>query len=317
MRTSFFYLSCNEAPLLEHAIAAGLAEQPDELYVVDNGSTDGTPELCARLGIECIALSPRVTYCEAMNVGIARATGGAVALLQADCFVQPGFKAAALASLQADPLAGSVAPKLMRTTGPRPEDRTQQMDAAGMVFDRRRKNGLVGHGRPASGYTTPGEVFGADGAGAVYRAVALRECAVAGEVFDPDLERWASDADVAWRLRTLGWRSVFAPDARAYHVRTYSPSTRNTMPEASRQMQFRNRYLMMVKNDRLRDVLRDLPIIALYEILALGHVLLRERHLLAAYGQTLRLLPAARRRRAALRRRRRASRPPFGLEARQ
>ena len=78
-------------------------------------------------------------------------------------------------------------------------------------------------------------------------------------------------------------------------------------------MQFRNRYLMMVKNETRRGLARDLPRIAGYELLAIGHVLLRERELMPAYGEAWRLMPEARRQRSQVQARRRAELPPFGL----
>jgi GT2 family glycosyltransferase len=248
-----------------------------------------------------------------MNATIAGSRGDLVAFLQADTFVAPGFLEAARGPF-ADPLVGSVAPKLVRALGPRPEDRLEELDTAGMVVDRRRKNGLVGHGAPASAYARRAEVFGADGAAAVYRRAALEDVAVDGEVFDVDLERWASDADLAWRAHVLGWRCVYEPAAVAYHVRSYSPSTRAEMSEASRRMQFRNRYLMIAKNEG-RELARDLPLVLGYEVLALGHVLLRERHLLRGYRDAWRRLPAARRRRRAIQARRVAGRVRYGLQA--
>ena len=73
---------------------------------------------------------------------------------------------------------GSVAPKLIRTEGPRADQRLDVMDTAGMSLDRRRKNGLVGHGPPALGFDTAAEAFGADGAAALYRRAALEDAAV-------------------------------------------------------------------------------------------------------------------------------------------
>jgi hypothetical protein len=87
------------------------------------------------------------------------------------------------------------------------------------------------------------------------------------------------------------------------------------MDAASRRMQYRNRYLMMVKNDSWAEVRPDLPRIALYELLALGHVLLRERELLGAYADARRRLPRARAHRRAIQARRRVDRVPFGLTA--
>ncbi|MDX6674894.1 MAG: hypothetical protein QOH11_2312, partial [Solirubrobacteraceae bacterium] len=205
-------------------------------------------------------------------------------------------------------------PKLVRALDPRPEDRLEELDAAGMVVDHRRKNGLVGHGAPASAYARRAEVFGADGAAAVYRRAALEDVAIDGEVFDVDLERWASDADLAWRAHLLGWRCIYEPAALAHHVRSYSPSTRAEMSEASRRMQFRNRYLMIAKNEG-RELARDLPLVLGYEVLVIGHVLLRERHLLPAYRDAWRRLPAARRRRRAIQARRVAGRVRYGLQA--
>jgi hypothetical protein len=80
-------------------------------------------------------------------------------------------------------------------------------------------------------------------------------------------------------------------------------------------MQFRNRILMIAKNETRRGLLRDGALIAGYELLALGHVLLRERHLLAGYRDAWRLLPAARARRAVVQAARTVELPPFGLRA--
>ena len=314
MRASFLFLSTDEADLLRVALPAAAAEQPDEIVVVDNASSDDTGRVAGESAARVVRLDERASYSRAMNAGIGACGGDAVALLQADSFVAPGYLRAGLAALAA-PGVGSVAPRLVRTLGPEPDQRTEQLDTAGMVVDRRRKNGLVGHGTPAARWSEPAEVFGADGAAALYRRETLEDCAIAGEVFDPDLERWASDADVAWRARVLGWKSAYEPAALVHHIRTYSPSTRETMSLADRRMQFRNRYLMMAKNDSARELARDLPRVALYEALALGHVLLRERELLGAYAEAWRRLPAARRRRRDIQARRRTRRVPFGLEA--
>jgi len=74
---------------------------------------------------------------------------------------------------------------------------------------------------------------------------------------------------------------------------------------------------MIVKNDPLPGLLRDLPRILAYEVVALGFALLCERHLLRGYVEAARLLPRMRRKRAALRRRRSArglGALPYGLE---
>jgi GT2 family glycosyltransferase len=317
VRTTVILTSTGEAELLRHSLPAALAQDGADVVVVDNGCLDDTTQVAEELGAQVLRFAQQTQYCEVTNAAIASTSGDAVLLLNADCFLEPGFLAAARPRLD-EHRVGSVAPKLLRTTGPGPAVQLDVIDAAGMVVDRRRKNTLVGHGRPSLGYDEPAEVFGVDGAAALYRRETLERCAVEGEVLDPDFERWASDVDLAWRARLLGWKCVYEPGAVAYHVRLYSPSTRAGMPERDRRMQFRNRYLMMVKNDTAHGLVRDLPRIAAWEAAALGWALLRERHLLAAYAETARLLPAARRRRRWVQSARRSAgvnRVPFGLEA--
>jgi GT2 family glycosyltransferase len=313
MRAGFVMLSSDEAPLLECSLAATVAEGFDEALVIDNGSSDTTAEIARRHGVERLALDRRRPYTEAMNLGLRRVSADAVALLQADTFVAPGYREACLQALE-DPGVGSVAPKLLRTTGPAVEDRLAIIDAAGMSVDRRRKNSLVGHGRPSGSYSQPSEAFGADGAAAFYRRRALEDCAIDDQIFDENMPGWGCDADLAWRARLLGWRTRYEPRAVAHHIRSYSPTTRAHTSAVDRRTQFRNRYLMIAKNDSLADLARDaLPLLS-YELMALGYAVLREPELLVGYLEAARRLPAALRRRRAIQTRRRVGRVPLGLE---
>jgi GT2 family glycosyltransferase len=316
MKVGMPVISTNEGELLRQALPTALEQDGAEFDVVvlDNASQDSTAAVADELGVRCVRLARRHSFCEAMNAGLREVEGEVLLFMQPDTFLTPGFVATGLRRL-AEPGVGSVAPKLVRTEGPRPEQRLDAIDTAGMVVDRRRKNGLVGHGRPSLAFDLPGEVFGADGAVALYRREALEQAADGdGAVFDEDLVTWGSDADLAWRVRLVGWRCVYEPAGVAYHIRTYSPSTRAAMPEWDRMMQFRNRYLMLAKNDPLPSLLRDLPRIVGWDLLALPYIVLRERCLLRGYVEAARLLPRMLRKRAPLQRRRASSTLPYGLE---
>lgn len=309
--TTVLVLSVDEADRLAHCLPAALAQPGARVVVIDNACTDATVALCEELGVAVVRLPERRSYAAAVNAGLA-ATDGDVLLLNADCVLAPGFLPAATAAL-AHPGVGSVAPKLVRATGMRPADRLGVLDTAGMRIDRRRKNGLVGHGEPESRYATPAPAFGGDGACVLYRRAALEACAVDGEVLDEDMALWASDADLAWRAQLLGWGCAYEPRAVAWHMRFYSPTTRAAVPEEHRRLQFTNRLLMVAKNETPRGFAGDAGPILAYEVLALGHAVLRERHLLKGYADAARLLPRALRRRRAIRARRLAGRrPPFG-----
>ena len=315
MNTTILLISTDRATELRHSLPAALAQPDAEVIVLDNASTDTTPELTREHGARHLRLERRMSWAEANNAGIRAAEGESVLLLNADCFLEPTFLEHARTAL-AQPGVGSVAPKLIRTLGPDRAERLDLIDAAGMSLDRRRKNNLVGHGRPSLAFDTPGRSFGADGAAALYRREMLNDCALDGNVLDPAFEKWASDVDLAWRGHLMGWDCAYEPRAVAYHVRSYGPSSRRLVPEGDRRVQFRNRYLMMLKNDSRASLARDLPRIGAYEALALGFALLRERHLLRGYAEARRLAADARRQGRIIARRRKLDPRlvPFGLE---
>jgi GT2 family glycosyltransferase len=283
--TAILVLSVDEAEMLRHSLPAAAAQPGAELVVIDNACTDATAAVAGEHGARVVALPERLSYAAAMNAGLAAlGPADAVLLLNADCFLDPGYLAAALPRLR-EPGVGCVAAKLLRVTGPGAEP--DAIDAAGMWLDRRRKNGLIGHGEPVTAYDRRADVFGVDGACALYRREVLDACGP--EVFDEDMALWITDVDLAWRVRRLGWRCVYEPAATARHVRTYSPSKRARTSEEHRRIQFRNRYLMMARNETPRTLLANLPWILGYEIVALGHVILRERFLARGYGEAWRL----------------------------
>ena len=306
MRTAILVLSVDEAGHLETCLPAAARQGAAEIVVIDNACLDATEEVAREFG-RVVRLDERRSYAAAMNAGLAAVRDAdAVLVLNADCVLDDGALAALEGHLARDPQIGAVAPKLLRATD------AGLIDAAGMLLDRRRKNTVVGHGEPATAYAFSSEVFGPDGACGLWRRAALDACAPDGEVFDETLALWASDADLAWRARSLGWRAWYEPAATGRHVRFFSPSTRARVAPEHRRLQFRNRLLMLVKNDRPGDLVRDLPHVLAYEALALAYALVVERELLGAYADAARALPATVRRRRAARCQRRC-RPPFAL----
>ncbi len=164
----------------------------------------------------------------------ARASDGeAVLFVQPDCFLSPGFVAAARGA-PGRPRRGLGGAEAGPHRGP------GARAAAGRDGHRRHVAGPPAQERPGGprrarrwASTPPAEAFGADGAVALYRRAALEDAARGR----PGVRRgpgqfarrpadWASDADLAWRVRLLGWRCVYEPGAVAYHIRRYSPSTR-------------------------------------------------------------------------------------------
>jgi GT2 family glycosyltransferase len=91
-------------------------------------------------------------------------------------------------------------------------------------------------------------VFGATAAAALYRRAMIEEISLDGEFFDSDFFVYREDADVAWRAQLMGWKCLYAPHARGYHVRKVLPGNRRALPPEINMHSVKNRFLMRIKN---------------------------------------------------------------------
>jgi rSAM/selenodomain-associated transferase 2 len=82
MRISIVIPVLNEEKSLPAALTALLALGPDEIIIVDGGSTDGTRAICKNFGLETLVTPPG--RARQMNQGAVRATGDALLFLHAD-----------------------------------------------------------------------------------------------------------------------------------------------------------------------------------------------------------------------------------------
>jgi hypothetical protein len=188
---------------------AAQTRAPDELVVVDNGSTDGSLELLRERGVTVVALGRNTGFACAANRGIEAVAAEAVALVNTDVELEPDWLERALARLEADEALASVATKMVLLDDP------TMLDDAG---DELRRDGVAhqrGHGRRDDGrWDRPGEAFSACAGAALYRRAAV----LAAGGFDERLFSYLEDVDLGLRLRLAGWRCGYEP-AVARHAR--------------------------------------------------------------------------------------------------
>ena len=91
-------------------------------------------------------------------------------------------------------------------------------------------------------------MFGATAAAALYRRTMIDDISLDGEFFDADFFVYREDADVAWRGQLMGWKCLYVPYARGYHVRKVLPGNRRALPPAINMHSVKNRFLMRIKN---------------------------------------------------------------------
>ena len=173
-----------------------------QVIVIDNGSGDGVARTCEGLeGVEVVRLAENVGYTRAVNLGVARADGEVVVLLNDDCVCDPGFVERITAPI--DAAAGVVmAAGVMRDW----HDPTL-IDSAGMELDRTLLVFDYLNGEPLSrlrdGVADP---VGPSAAAAAFdRSTFL---SVGG--FDERLFAYWEDVDLVVRLRRLGFRCALA-----------------------------------------------------------------------------------------------------------
>lgn len=196
-------------PLLRSCLdALRLQDLTHRVYVVDNGSLDGTAACLAAdyPEVMVLGLPANLGFGRAVNLGIEAGDGELVVLLNNDTLAPPEFLAALVAPLVRDAALGCVAGVLVDPDG-------QTIDAAGVVVDRTLAGFSHLHGAGLADLAGPLEPLGPCGGAAAYRRGVLT--ALGG--FDPEFFAYGEDIDLALRARAAGYRCQVAVDARALH----------------------------------------------------------------------------------------------------
>src|SRR5579883_1306763 len=222
-----------------------------EVVVIDNASTDGTTDILERFEDRC-----RIHY-NSQNIGFAAAQNQAISLsrgewiltLNPDVLLLKNFIQALVEAGQLDPKIGTVCGKLLtiRATFDLPEK--QLVDSTGIYFTPMLRHLDRGSQEVDNGHYLNFEyVFGATAAAALYRRQMIDDIAIFDEFFDSDFFVYREDADVAWRAQLMGWRCIYTPLARGYHVRNVLPGNRRALPPEINMHSVKNRFLLRIKN---------------------------------------------------------------------
>jgi GT2 family glycosyltransferase len=257
-----------------------------EIIVIDNASTDGTTDILEQFEDRCqiVYNEENLGFAAAQNQAIDLSTGEWVMTLNPDVLLLAGFMQALVDAGHIHSRIGSVCGKLltMRATFDIPD--RPLVDSTGIYFNPMLRHLDRGSQEVDNGHFLQYEyVFGASAAAALYRRKMIEDVAINGEFFDPDFFVYREDADVAWRAQLLGWRCIYTPHARGYHVRKVLPGNRRALPPVINMHSVKNRFLMRIKNMTGDLYWRNFFSIMMRDAVVVGCCLLREHSSLEAF----------------------------------
>jgi GT2 family glycosyltransferase len=183
-----------------------------------------------------------------------------------------------------DPSIGAVCGKLLTMSSTFEIPAKPVVDSTGIYFNPMLRHLDRGSQEVDNGHYLQYEyVFGATAAAALYRRETIDDISFDGEFFDSDFFVYREDADVAWRAQLMGWRCIYTPHARGYHVRNVLPGNRRALPPEINMHSVKNRFLMRIKNMTPDLYRRNWFSITTRDMIVLGACLVREHTSLKAF----------------------------------
>src|SRR5246500_3261153 len=278
----------NSGRFIKRCIESVLAQRytHKEIIVVDNASGDGTIDILEQFEDRCQVYynDENVGFAAAQNQAIRMSSGEWVLTLNPDVLLLPNFIQALVDSGQLDPKAGSVCGKLLTILATFDLPDKPLVDSTGIYFTPMLRHLDRGSQEVDNGHYLNHEyVFGATAAAALYRRRMIDDVSIGDEFFDPDFFVYREDADVAWRAQLMGWRCIYTPHARGYHVRKVLPGNRRALPPGINMHSVKNRFLMRMKNITGDLYWRNWLSITVRDLVVLSCCVIRERSSLKAF----------------------------------
>jgi len=211
-----------------------------EIIVVDNGSTDGSPEYVSKKypNVKLIKNARNLGYARACNIGIKYAKGDIVAILNNDVWVEASWL---------EPLIKMLSNPKIGVTGPVIVDSSNKVQNLGYLLHPSCYPIAVSvnnqHERLELDYIS--------GAAIIARKETLME--VGG--FDEKFFAFYEDADLCFRLKTKGYDCRICKSSKIYHIGSASWS------------KFRLWQFVTSENSRLRFIVKHFGLIRLLKSL--------------------------------------------------
>jgi GT2 family glycosyltransferase len=226
----------NGERLLEDCIASALRQSlpPTEVLVVDDASTDRSPQLAAKLGARVLLLPKNRGFAHAVNSGVLQSSTEWVAIVNSDVTLADDWLATLLDATRANHAAYACGPTTRR-------DQPTTLDGSYDLLSRGACPWRAGSGfrladlRPPDGFWLPS-----------FTALLIRrDLFLKAGSLDETFGSYLEDVDFGLRLCKLECHGLFVPSALASHL---GSATFGAWSYRATRLQSRNQLLLVARH---------------------------------------------------------------------
>jgi GT2 family glycosyltransferase len=232
-----------------------------EVIIVDNASSDGTVDFIRDQypGLKLVESKANLGYAEGNNIGFRHSCGDYIVIVNPDTVAHHDWLKELLLPLEDDQGISLTSSKVLLY---------DQRDSINTCANITHYSGLDfcnGFRAPSARFDRAEEVGAVSGCSFAIRRNVFAQL----NGFDPDFFMYMEDIDISWRARLAGHKILLAPLSIIYH--------KFSLKVNPRKMFFleRNRYLLILKNFRLKILLLSLPALFITEIMTMGYAVIR------------------------------------------
>ncbi len=258
---SVIIITCNSEKFIRPCLDSVFKQrcQRLEVILIDNGSQDNTIGIIKGSfpGITLIESTVNLGAAEARNWGIKIAKGRWVLVLDCDTILGEDFLINIIKIVDGLPSeVGMLQPKILNL-----DKKTIYSCGIHLAWSRRFYD--IGSQKCDRGqFNRPQEILGPCSAAALYCRKMLEELKEDTGYFDRRFFFLVEDVDLAWRAQRRHWKCLLVPGAVCYHHGNSS-----CLNAKMRQfLNFRNRYLMVKKNEGILSYLVKILPFVLYDL---------------------------------------------------
>lgn len=256
-KASVIIVTYNHARYMRDLLSSVIANDPLEVIVVDNGSSDGTVEIVKQFPEVKLIKSPKnLGYGGGNNLGVRHAKGEYVVILNPDTKVEKNWLEELLKPLEKEEKLITT-PKILLYNGSKINTCGNIVHFTGLAFTR-------GFNEDPKKFETPEYLNGLSGACFAIKRDNYLE--IGG--FDENFFAYMEDTEFSWRAHAKGFRILYVPTSIVYHDYDLE------VPSKKIYHLEKGRYVILRKYFGFKEYVLLFPSLIITEILSWGYSIL-------------------------------------------